>query len=735
MPEDASMWPQQVLEELHKQCPYLGIYEVDTHIEKINPTQSTALGFFIVRPSVTPETTPPEQSLPQVKVPIIINDRLLSPFDIMVSKDNQFMPLTESRVKQALEYASPMELYIGDNDGLDQMFRPKNQGMFSNLLQGVGNGFFMDKFGQTEEGMRAQALEAAASNPAREFNLMSAIQQRLDGLNARGIDDQNAKMSAAREALSEVANIPHVNEVGADPRVPAGVPSNAGVVTSSKTASLLSALNGKVDRTTAKEFIDSMDERVLHSVLYKTANRQAIGIVGQRVLDLVKTAQTIEHAPSPEYPITPNVLLLERVEDGYRVKVADTAAYIPVESKLTSIQAQALFGNEALEEADKIGAMVFGPRHAITEAPSGMQKVAEVLGDAPAGGFAIMDVHGRRHEGAVFRGYERFDGYHDPGVTFLSKTANAFGHDFFGIGDPGVLPPDDAPGQGARGMFYNPNTLQALEPVLIKTAVTGIGTPYWLAEDNNGAPIKISPVEGIAKVAKMGERHYAVPNFFKFAAIKGEFVQPVDKEVLLEQAFPQTIKIAHLSDGKFSISGAPVESIPRDHREGVDLADAMFALRSVGLSFDQSMEKLAEAASKDHSGTVEVRGDFLHITPYADRQASYMEYVTKCASVLPGKPPLDDLVKIAAILEDGTTVDSVLSLGFIKPDTLATFVEYLPTLEQATHNLAELLFAVRLGVSYVPEVAAARGMSYVNTVVEGLNQLKQTTIAGGSQVQ
>jgi hypothetical protein len=37
LPDDSSAWPQQVLEELHRQHPFMGKYIVDVMFEKINP--------------------------------------------------------------------------------------------------------------------------------------------------------------------------------------------------------------------------------------------------------------------------------------------------------------------------------------------------------------------------------------------------------------------------------------------------------------------------------------------------------------------------------------------------------------------------------------------------------------------------------------------------------------------------------------------------------------------------
>ena len=82
-----------------------------------------------------------------------------------------------------------------------------------------------------------------------------------------------------------------------------------------------------------------------------------------------------------------------------------------------------------------------------------------------------------------------------------------------------------------------------------------------------------------------------------------------------------------------------------------------------------------------------------------------------------------DLVKEAAALPDIQTIDSVLSLGFITPDNVNTFLSRIPYLERALNHTCELVLAARLGLSEIPEYASARAMRGLDSVIQGLKAL------------
>lgn len=82
-----------------------------------------------------------------------------------------------------------------------------------------------------------------------------------------------------------------------------------------------------------------------------------------------------------------------------------------------------------------------------------------------------------------------------------------------------------------------------------------------------------------------------------------------------------------------------------------------------------------------------------------------------------------DLVKEAAAIDDEGTVDKVLALNFINPENLATFVEYLPELEECSEKLAEMLLMSYLGMKELPEGAIERSMKSLEDVTRGLKAI------------
>lgn len=98
-------------------------------------------------------------------------------------------------------------------------------------------------------------------------------------------------------------------------------------------------------------------------------------------------------------------------------------------------------------------------------------------------------------------------------------------------------------------------------------------------------------------------------------------------------------------------------------------------------------------------------------------------------------PIRQNLVKIAAELEDAATVDGLLSLGFINKDNLAKFVSYKPVFEHAVDYLAEILLAGRLGLKDVSASATSRAIRALVETIESLERvgagLQRTTSRTG----
>ena len=85
-------------------------------------------------------------------------------------------------------------------------------------------------------------------------------------------------------------------------------------------------------------------------------------------------------------------------------------------------------------------------------------------------------------------------------------------------------------------------------------------------------------------------------------------------------------------------------------------------------------------------------------------------------------------MKEAAVLDDATSADKILGLGFLNEDNVATFIDMLPSLEETSSKMSELLVAVRVGLKDIPESAVERMLFSLESVINGLKSLQQKEI-------
>lgn len=109
----------EILAQLYKQHPYLGQYQVNLELKSENTERGTLLAVFSVLP---PATQPIAASLPVgttptndtteadalsstdpntiARIPVIIRDKLLEPFDVFMDASGEFFPLNEQRLSR-----------------------------------------------------------------------------------------------------------------------------------------------------------------------------------------------------------------------------------------------------------------------------------------------------------------------------------------------------------------------------------------------------------------------------------------------------------------------------------------------------------------------------------------------------------------------------------------------------------------------------------------------------------
>jgi len=152
-----------------------------------------------------------------------------------------------------------------------------------------------------------------------------------------------------------------------------------------------------------------------------------------------------------------------------------------------------------------------------------------------------------------------------------------------------------------------------------------------------------------------------------------------------------------------------------EDRNFLDIDGAMFLLAGLGVHQAYGAVKLAHASTGARPERILVgRG----IELYGDR---WGESQKTAAALYAQMPQLKrDLVKEAAFIPDPTAVDTVLSIGFINPENLMTFVSYLPAIDDSQTKLCELLLAARLGLQDIPASALERSVRSLEEVIEGL---------------
>ena len=137
------------------------------------------------------------------------------------------------------------------------------------------------------------------------------------------------------------------------------------------------------------------------------------------------------------------------------------------------------------------------------------------------------------------------------------------------------------------------------------------------------------------------------------------------------------------------------------------------------LGMDQT--KIAKAMHKaKHTGKCAVHGTN-KLKSKKDVEEKAHEMAEKVASIASSLKRT--MIKEAAAVDDKSTVDTILALGFLNSENLAKFVSYIPVLEKAADYLAELTLAGRLGLKQVDQAASTGAMTKILEATDGLKKI------------
>ncbi len=400
---------------------------------------------------------------------------------------------------------------------------------------------------------------------------------------------------------------------------------------------------------------------------------------------------------------------------------------------MTQQQAQQALPPEVLQAADQQGAAT------LTNVQAEPDPLTEQMG--PATGFGMYKVtdatSGKQLMGYIIPGlFDPVTGQASQMSLFTNGSAYSVQPSITGalLGVNFNLPLPDSPEIRGLGVFvkHNEKAIMATVPYNIITKVTVEGKGYFAAQDMMGNDIRIIPSEGLVKPVASSPTEIVIPADFKFMPLENPVQLAAGQELMKAaqaNAYPTMMELRAWQDG-CRLDGPVFDKIGSGEH---DWADGVFWMAAAGIPQNLGAALLEKAASTGEA--VRLFG----LQPLSTRD-EYVEEARKEASAsmqdlaIPKRVNLLKEIaavtfsKEAAALVDTTSVDAVLSLNFLNPENVETFVEHLPQLEHASTKLANIVLASQLGLQSIPKTAAVRAMFALEDVISGLKSLKTYSV-------
>ena len=793
LPDDANAWPHEIMQELYKQVPYCADFDIDVSMDRVDAERGFGFGHILLASKTEAQSgASPEMmhsiGVNKVRVPVIIKERKLLPFDVIVTEDSKMLPLTEQRLRMALFRPQPFDVTSrtpGDQSMIGQLYPPyrQNSGGFG------GGGMAMDagsmgKQGSAEKCPKCGSMEkcscsmgkAAMVSPmptAAMPNVARAIAGKAKaapkafggavGVNhssmfsafdkAEKINPKSTLRGSQRTALPEINYLPKTGSDGAHPLneriqtvlglhdapkkdkklrlVPATeqhkaaslVPNSTPIRQNStsikkmmpKLGSVLPAIASSISVNDYTKFASAVADL-----------QEAYAQNGYATLDALQTIlncepQSVEKRGSAlSSVVKPDVVQVKKAARGYTVKTARHNFWDPTTYELDRGQVVKSFGVKVAFEADTTGAVTMAMGEGVHTPEPAVQKSHVV---ERGGMYKVHTDKGEEVVGYVFPNLTDLDGTVLPMALFTNGTVGALQAEI--IGEPvaeAKNPPTGAPVTGEHGLFFRTKADGDLE-VTVPMKTLGMFQdpegPKQMVETLEGAQVLVSCQPHIQKITIV-DNTCVIPGDFKWMPLG--HLDEVSLESLpgqgekQAQASREFASVVIRSGGRdFSFSGFPVEKLAQRDTQFLNTDDALFLLGGLGVDLNHAVEKLGESALG--TAPVQVRvGRFLKTAGEATNESR-----KTASSYLSQMPNLrQDLVKEAAFVPDPMAVDTILSLGFINPENLSTFVTYLPKLDEAQQRMCELLVASRLGLKTLDSGALEKSIKALETTLEGL---------------
>ena len=441
-----------------------------------------------------------------------------------------------------------------------------------------------------------------------------------------------------------------------------------------------------------------------------------------------------------------DVVQVRPTKYGYMVKwaAAPDGAAQPQEQEVSVPQAQQALPQQMLETADQQGMAtttnVEAQPDPMAENPQsvaafGMYKVYEAGTGKQIVGFVVPTMFDPR------------TGQETPTKLFLNGGQYAMQPDIVGVlvGISYNLPQGGSEPRGL-GVFYKTNgkSITVTIPFNVMNSVTVDGRQYYAAQTQDGLDCQITPSDGLQRPQAAGPE-IAMPADYVWipldnvVQLEGQGVgasaatgnAPDPMAAVKAASMPTMGRIRAWSDGYGNVSqvslDGPVFSKIASLQNSP--ADAVFYMAAAGMHQNLSVAVIEKAASTGE--VIKLYG----LQPLGLRDETSKHAAADALAGLTGVkiPPRHCLLKEAMAIElckeakalvGVDSLDSLLAIGFINPENIQDFVDYLPELEETQSKLSSLVFATQLGLQSIPKTACVSAMNALESVIKGLHGLQ-----------
>lgn len=628
LPEDPNKWPLEIQQEVYKQVPYVGDFDVEVVMQRVVAEAGAGFGHVMVRPkSEVPLGEAQEDLLRHgirvVRIPVIIKDRKLQPLDLLILDDSSVRPLTEQRLREAT-------------------FRPQ---MFDRPAKDPGDRNLASQ-------LYPPYRESASFGAGYKF----ASETPLDGLLGR-------TGPQARQGFWKVA-APYQIALAQNPAA----------------------------------------AEPLHKIASATHPEPTVSD------EMIRSA------------VRPTMAVLEVRDGSYLFKTGSSRAWDPVTHEISRGEALRLLGEKVVEAADR-GNAVVASLEPVLDQDLELSDISE------PGVYEVEDLQGERHQGYGFPSLLSATGEQSPVSLFWNQESLAIQPAIQGkLVQPApeaFQPLRDAVPERPMGLGVFIDLGQSPKcfgPMLVQGVYQMPGEPSVLqCRFYSGEELEVvrSPnlqvpvgIDGRVLIPQSW-RWYQLPAVPPTALLGG---QHLPKEASAQ------VSLRAMGYDRWSLSGQPVEKLAG--RESMTSQEVLEVVASLGGDPDRVIQELVR--SQQHRDTwwpVKVARELVpfELSKTASQNRRAEMYLQVQDLLHPERR--QDVVKLAAIAPDTTSVDHLLSLGFINQDNLESFLSYLPGLETTLFKLCELLLTSRLGLQRLPVLSLERGIRSLEDLVQAMKAM------------